>query len=32
MQIFTPNQWTEAADHCGWIRENLGEAEEEGDL
>ena len=21
MQIFTPNQWTETGDHCGWIRE-----------
>jgi hypothetical protein len=21
VQIFTPNQWTEAADPCGWIRE-----------
>ena len=28
MQIFTPNQWTEAADACGWIRERLEEAEE----
>ena len=31
MQIFAPNQWTEAADLCGWIREKLEEAEEEGD-
>jgi hypothetical protein len=31
MQILAPNQWTEAADPCGWIRENLGEAEDEGD-
>ena len=31
MQIFAPNQWTEAADPCGWIREKLEEAEEEGD-
>ena len=31
VQIFTPNQWTEAADPCGWIREKLEEAEEEGD-
>ena len=30
MQIFAPNQWTEAADHRGWVRENLEEAEEEG--
>jgi hypothetical protein len=30
MQIFTPNQWTEAADLCDWIREKLEEAEEEG--
>jgi hypothetical protein len=30
MQIFAPNQWTEAADPCGWIRERLKEAEEEG--
>ena len=29
MQIFAPNQWTEVADHCGWIRDKL-EAEEEG--
>ena len=28
--IFTPNQWTEAADSCGWIREKLEEAEMEG--
>jgi hypothetical protein len=31
MQIFAPNQWTEAAKLCGWIREKLEEAEEEGD-
>jgi hypothetical protein len=31
MQIFMPNQWTEAADPCGWIREKIEEAEEEGD-
>ena len=31
MQIFTPNQWTEAAYYCGWIREKLEEAEEECD-
>jgi hypothetical protein len=31
MQIFAPNQRTEAADPCGWIREKLEEAEEEGD-
>jgi hypothetical protein len=30
MQIFAPNQWTEAAEPCGWIREKLEEAEEEG--
>jgi hypothetical protein len=30
MQTFAPNQWTEAADPCGWIREKLEEAEEEG--
>ena len=30
MQIFTPNQWTQAADSCGLIREWLKEAEEEG--
>ena len=30
MQIFTPNQWTETADPCSWIREKLEEAEEEG--
>jgi hypothetical protein len=32
MQIFASNQWTEAADPCGLIRERLEEAEEEGDL
>jgi len=26
----TPNQWTEA-DPCGWIREEVEEAEEQGD-
>jgi hypothetical protein len=31
MQIFTLNQWTEAADPCDWIWEKLEEAEEEGD-
>jgi hypothetical protein len=30
MQISTPNQSTEAADPCGWIREKLEETEEEG--
>ena len=30
MQIFTLNQWTEAANPCGWIREMLEEAEEKG--
>jgi hypothetical protein len=30
MQIFAPNQWTETAEPCGWIGENLEEAEEEG--
>jgi hypothetical protein len=30
MQIFAPNQWTEAADPCGWIRESLEEAEQKG--
>jgi hypothetical protein len=30
MQIFIPNQWTEAADPYGGIREKLEEAEEEG--
>jgi hypothetical protein len=29
MQIFAPNQWTEAADPCDWSRERLKEAEEE---
>jgi hypothetical protein len=23
MQIFAPNQWTEAADPCGWIKEKM---------
>jgi hypothetical protein len=32
MQILAPTQWTEASDHCGWIRGRLKEAEEEGDL
>jgi hypothetical protein len=31
MQIFTPNQWTEAGDPCGCVREKLEEAEEESD-
>jgi hypothetical protein len=31
MQVFAPNQRTEAADLCGRIRERLEEAEEEGD-
>ena len=31
MPIFTPNQWTEAGDPCGLIREKLEEDEEEGD-
>jgi hypothetical protein len=30
MQIFVPNQWTEAADPCCLIREKLKEAEEMG--
>jgi hypothetical protein len=30
MQIFALNQWTEAADPCGWIRESVEKAEEEG--
>jgi hypothetical protein len=30
MQVFTLNQWIEVADPCGWIREKLEEAEEEG--
>ena len=30
MQIFAPNQWIEAADHWGWVKENV-ETEEEGD-
>jgi hypothetical protein len=30
MHIFAPNQWTEAADSCGWIRGKLEEAEGEG--
>jgi hypothetical protein len=30
MQKFVPNQWTEAADPCGWIREKLEEGEEVG--
>jgi hypothetical protein len=29
MQIIAPDQWTEAADSCGWIRKRLEEAEEE---
>ena len=31
MQIFTPSQSAEDADHCGQIREKLEEAEDEGD-
>jgi hypothetical protein len=31
MQIFIPNQWTEADDHCGSVRKKLEEAEEDGD-
>ena len=31
MQIFTSNQWTEAGDPCGWIREKLEVAKEEDD-
>jgi hypothetical protein len=31
MQLFVPNQWTEAAGACSWTREKLEEAEEEGD-
>jgi hypothetical protein len=30
MEIFVLNQWTEAADPCGWIRGKLEESEEEG--
>ena len=30
VQIFTPKQWTEAADPSGSMREKLKEAEEEG--
>ena len=30
MQVFTYNQWTEAGDLSGWVREKLEEAEEEG--
>jgi hypothetical protein len=30
MQVFTPNQWTEAAEPCDWIREKMEEVEEEG--
>jgi hypothetical protein len=29
MQIFIPNQWTEAPDPCGWIRKRLEEVEED---
>ena len=32
MQIFAPNQSTETGKPYGWIRGNLEEAEEEGDL
>ena len=31
IQIFTSNQWTEAADSYGWIREKLKDAEEQSD-
>ena len=31
MQIFISNQWTEAADHCGWIKHKLEEIEEKDD-
>jgi hypothetical protein len=31
MQIFVSNQWTEAADPCGWVRGKLEAAEEEGE-
>ena len=31
MQKFTCNQWTESGNSCGWIREKLEEAEEEGE-
>jgi hypothetical protein len=31
MQIFAPNQCSEASDHCGWISRKLEEDEEEGD-
>jgi hypothetical protein len=30
MQIFTPNQWAEAYDPCGCIRENPGKDDYEG--
>jgi hypothetical protein len=30
MQMFTPKEWTDAADPGGLIRERLEEAEEEG--
>jgi hypothetical protein len=30
-QVFAPNQWTEAADSCGWIRGKMEEGKEEGD-
>ena len=30
MQIFVPNQWTEAPDPCGWIKGKLEEAVEDG--
>jgi len=30
MQVFSPNQCTEVRDPCGWIKERLKEAEEEG--
>ena len=31
IQIFTPDQWIEAADPCRWIMKKLEEAEEDGD-
>jgi hypothetical protein len=30
IKVFTPTQWTETRDTCGWITEKLEEAEEEG--
>jgi hypothetical protein len=32
MQILAPNQWTEAGNSCGEIRERLEEVEKEGTL